>query len=91
MTRRAWAVVAALAVGLAFPAAGITQTTGGTLNMIAWEGYTQAQWVKPFQKQSGCTVHAKYAGSSDEMVTLMRSGAALSTTWSPPRATRRSA
>ena len=30
--------------------------------------------MKPFEKSSGCTVHAKYAGSSDEMVTLMRSG-----------------
>ena len=46
----------------------------GTLNMIAWEGYLQPQWVKPFEKQCGCTVHPKYAGSSDEMVTLMRSG-----------------
>ena len=42
--------------------------------MIAWEGYTQPQWVKPFEKQHGLQVHAKYAGSSDEMVTLMRSG-----------------
>ena len=49
-------------------------SSGGTLNMIAWEGYTQPQWVKPFEKATGCTVHAKYAGSSDEMVTLMRSG-----------------
>jgi putative spermidine/putrescine transport system substrate-binding protein len=46
----------------------------GSLNLVAWEGYTQPQWVKPFQKQTGCTVHAKYAGSSDEMVTLMRQG-----------------
>jgi putative spermidine/putrescine transport system substrate-binding protein len=30
--------------------------------------------VAPFQKQSGCKVNPKYAGSSDEMVTLMRSG-----------------
>src|SRR5512146_1696611 len=74
MSRSVWLVLAACAVGLSFPAAGITRTSGGTLNMIAWEGYTQAQWVKPFEKQSGCTVHAKYAGSSDEMVTLMRSG-----------------
>ncbi len=42
--------------------------------MIAWEGYLQPQWVKPFEKQTGCKVNAKYAGSSDEMVTLMRSG-----------------
>jgi len=46
----------------------------GQLNLIAWEGYTQPQWVKPFQQQTGCQVHAKYAGSSDEMVTLMRQG-----------------
>ena len=61
-------------IGLAFPAAGVSKQSGGTLNMIAWEGYTQPQWVKPFEKQSGCTINAKYAGSSDEMVTLMRSG-----------------
>src|SRR6478752_3948535 len=67
-------VIAACAVGLSLPAAGVSRSSGGTLNMIAWEGYTQAQWVKPFEQQSGCTVHAKYAGSSDEMVTLMRSG-----------------
>jgi len=74
MTKGMWAVIAALAVGLMFPAAGVSRQQGGTLNMIAWEGYLQPQWVKPFVKQTGCQVHAKYAGSSDEMVTLMRSG-----------------
>src|SRR3954453_7309563 len=44
----------------------------GQLNLVAWEGYAQPEWVKPFEKQTGCVVHAKYAGSSDEMVTLMR-------------------
>jgi putative spermidine/putrescine transport system substrate-binding protein len=74
MTKRMWALMAAFVVVLAFPAAGVTKQQGGTLNMIAWEGYLQPQWVTPFQKSSGCTVHAKYAGSSDEMVTLMRTG-----------------
>jgi putative spermidine/putrescine transport system substrate-binding protein len=46
----------------------------GQLNLIAWEGYTEPEWVKPFEQQSGCKVAAKYAGSSDEMVTLMRQG-----------------
>jgi len=46
----------------------------GKLNMIAWEGYAQPQWVKPFEAQTGCQVNAKYAGSSDEMVALMRQG-----------------
>ncbi len=44
----------------------------GQLNLVAWEGYAQPEWVKPFEKETGCVVHAKYAGSSDEMVTLMR-------------------
>jgi putative spermidine/putrescine transport system substrate-binding protein len=74
MTKRMWAVLVAAAVTLALPASGVSREQGGTLNLIAWEGYTQPQWVKPFVTQSGCKVHAKYAGSSDEMVTLMRSG-----------------
>src|SRR6195256_3838692 len=46
----------------------------GALNLVAWEGYAQPQWVKPFERNTGCVVHAQYAGSSDEMVTLMRQG-----------------
>jgi putative spermidine/putrescine transport system substrate-binding protein len=46
----------------------------GQLNLIAWEGYLQPQWVKPFEQQTGCQVNAKYAGSSDEMVALMKNG-----------------
>jgi putative spermidine/putrescine transport system substrate-binding protein len=46
----------------------------GELNLIAWEGYAQPEWVKPFEKQTGCTVNAKYAGSSSEMVSLMANG-----------------
>jgi len=68
--------LALVAVALAVPTAATTKANAneGTLNMIAWEGYLDAKWVKPFQAQSGCKVNAKYAGSSDEMVTLMRSG-----------------
>src|SRR6266581_1367930 len=40
----------------------------GQLNLIAWEGYLDPTWVKPFEQQTGCQVNAKYAGSSDEMV-----------------------
>jgi putative spermidine/putrescine transport system substrate-binding protein len=58
-------------------ASNLPQSIGpgeGQLNVIAWEGYTQPDWVKPFTKATGCQVHAKYGGSSDEMVTLMRQG-----------------
>jgi putative spermidine/putrescine transport system substrate-binding protein len=47
----------------------------GSLSLVAWEGYAQEQWVKPFEQETGCKVKRKYAGSSDEMVTLMRSNA----------------
>jgi putative spermidine/putrescine transport system substrate-binding protein len=72
-----------LVVALAIPAAGATTSSAvptsvgageGKLTLVAWEGYTQKQWLKPFEAQSGCKVQVKYAGSSDEMVSLMRSG-----------------
>ncbi|MGA8296299.1 MAG: ABC transporter substrate-binding protein [Acidimicrobiales bacterium] len=46
----------------------------GQLNLIAWEGYAQPQWVRPFERQTGCQVNAKYAGTSSEMVALMANG-----------------
>jgi putative spermidine/putrescine transport system substrate-binding protein len=48
--------------------------TEGHLNLIAWEGYAQPQWVKPFEQATGCQVSTKYAGSSSEMVSLMADG-----------------
>lgn len=46
----------------------------GKLNIIAWEGYAQPDWVKPFEAATKCQVNAKYAGSSSEMVSLMANG-----------------
>ena len=46
----------------------------GQLNLIAWEGYAQPQWVKPFEQATGCQVNAKYGGTSSEMVSLMANG-----------------
>jgi putative spermidine/putrescine transport system substrate-binding protein len=65
--------------GQTVPTAGlpVLQKVGkgeGQLNLIAWEGYLQPEWVKPFEQQTGCQVNAKYAGSSDEMVSLMKNG-----------------
>src|SRR5712664_4550745 len=65
--------------GATVPTAGlpVLQKIGtgeGQLNLIAWEGYLDPKWVKPFEQQTGCQVNAKYAGSSDEMVALMKNG-----------------
>jgi putative spermidine/putrescine transport system substrate-binding protein len=48
--------------------------TEGHLNLIAWEGYAQPEWVKPYEAATGCQVSTKYAGSSSEMVSLMANG-----------------
>ena len=65
--------------GLTAPQAGTAVPasvgkTEGHLNLIAWEGYAQPQWVKPFEQATGCQVSVKYAGSSSEMVSLMANG-----------------
>jgi putative spermidine/putrescine transport system substrate-binding protein len=65
--------------GLSAPAANspVPSSVGkteGRLNLIAWEGYAQPEWVKPFQTATGCKVSVKYAGSSSEMVSLMTNG-----------------
>ena len=83
--RKSHVLVAAFAAATCLPASGVSSAADyskitkvgkgeGSLNLIAWEGYTQPQWVKPFVKATGCKVHPKYGGSSDEMVTLMRTG-----------------
>ena len=84
--RRVHVLGAVLAAALCVPASGVSSSAAtpsiltkvgkaeGSLNLIAWEGYTDSKWVKPFVKQSGCKVRSKFAGSSDEMVTLMRTG-----------------
>src|SRR3984885_12570737 len=46
----------------------------GELNLISWAGYVEEEWVKPFEQESGCKVNDKVAGTSDEMVDLMKTG-----------------
>jgi putative spermidine/putrescine transport system substrate-binding protein len=53
----------------------------GELNLINWAGYAEdgsddksVDWVHPFEKATGCTVHDKIGNTSDEMVQLMKTG-----------------
>jgi putative spermidine/putrescine transport system substrate-binding protein len=53
----------------------------GQLNIIAWAGYAEdgstdpkVDWVTPFEKATGCQTNVKIGNTSDEMVTLMRTG-----------------
>ena len=53
----------------------------GELNLICWAGYCEdgstdksVDWVTPFEEKTGCEVNVKIGNTSDEMVSLMRSG-----------------
>jgi putative spermidine/putrescine transport system substrate-binding protein len=52
----------------------ITANAEGEVNLIAWSGYVEDAWVKPFEDETGCNVNTKLGTTSDEMVTLMRTG-----------------
>jgi putative spermidine/putrescine transport system substrate-binding protein len=53
----------------------------GQVNLIAWAGDVEdgstdgnVDWVSDFEQQTGCQVDVKIGTTSDEMVTLMRTG-----------------
>ena len=56
-------------------------TPEGALNVLAWPGYAEngatdpsVDWVTPFEQDTGCAVNVRTFGTSDESVTLMRTG-----------------
>ncbi|GIH26380.1 spermidine/putrescine ABC transporter substrate-binding protein [Acrocarpospora phusangensis] len=53
----------------------------GQVNLVAWAGYVEdgstdpkVDWVTEFESSTGCQVNTKTAGTSDEMVNLMKTG-----------------
>ncbi len=80
------AALTAVAVLAAQPvlAAGPIQSIGpgeGEVAIIGWPGYVERgetdkayDWVTDFEKETGCKVTFKPAGTSDEMVALMNQG-----------------
>lgn len=53
----------------------------GEVDIVAWAGYIERgesdkayDWVTGFEKETGCKVKVKTAGTSDEMVSLMNEG-----------------
>jgi putative spermidine/putrescine transport system substrate-binding protein len=63
---------------------GMLQSIGkgeGEVDLIIWAGYAEdgttdpkVDWVTDFEKKTGCQVNSKVGSTSDEMVTLMRTG-----------------
>lgn len=44
------------------------------LNIVNWSGFVEPAWTDEFTATTGCKVNPRVAGTSDEMVTLMRTG-----------------
>jgi putative spermidine/putrescine transport system substrate-binding protein len=84
--RRVHVAVAALAVALCVPASGVSKGNAsgalptkigkgeGSLNLIEWPAYSDPSFANKFVKQTGCKIHRKDAGTSNDMVALMRTG-----------------
>ena len=86
--RTAWLIIGGLlAVMLLFAGCGSSDDSSssgeelkklgkgeGQVNLISWAGYVEPGWVKPFEQKTGCKVNNKEAGTSDEMVELMKTG-----------------
>jgi putative spermidine/putrescine transport system substrate-binding protein len=81
--RKVHVLIAAVAVALCVPAAGAGSGTGlptkigkgeGALNLIEWPAYSDPSFANKFEHQTGCKIHRKDAGSSNQMVALMRTG-----------------
>ncbi|MGH8869497.1 MAG: ABC transporter substrate-binding protein [Actinomycetes bacterium] len=72
------------AQGFEVPDVPMKQSVGkgeGELNVVAWAGYVEdgstdpsADWVTPFEKETGCQVNVRVGATSDEMFQLMKTG-----------------
>jgi putative spermidine/putrescine transport system substrate-binding protein len=56
-------------------------TPEGEVNIVAWAGYVEdgstdkaVDWVTPFETETGCKVNVKVGATSDEMVSLIKTG-----------------
>ncbi len=81
--RKVHVFVAAFTVALCVPASGVGGGSGlptkigkgeGALNVIEWPAYADKSFANKFVQQTGCKIHRKDAGSSNQMVALMRTG-----------------
>ena len=46
----------------------------GQVNILTWEGYADASFIKQFETDSGCKVSATYVGSNDDFAPKLAAG-----------------
>ena len=84
--RRRHVLVAGIAAALCVPASGVSSGNSaaslptkigkgeGALDLIEWPAYSDKSFANKFTQQTGCKIHRKDAGTSNDMVALMRTG-----------------
>ena len=84
--RRRHVLVAGIAAALCVPASGVSSGNSaaslptkigkgeGALDLIEWPAYSDKSFANKFIQQTGCKIHRKDAGTSNDMVALMRTG-----------------
>lgn len=74
MLHRILSAILMTLLGLLLPLTAVpsAQAAGCTLTAIVWEGYTDPSFTRTFEQETGCSVKATYAGSSDEMYAKFR-------------------
>src|SRR5262249_26373550 len=84
--RRGHVLTAAVALALSIPASGASTGSSagalptkigkgeGHLNLIEWPAYSDPSFANKFVKQTGCKIKRTDAGTSNDMVALMRTG-----------------
>jgi putative spermidine/putrescine transport system substrate-binding protein len=75
------AVLAMIAAVAGIGTASAANKNEGKLSVLAWPGYAEdgsvqknENWVKPFEKQTGCKTSVKTFNTSDEAFTLFHTG-----------------
>jgi len=61
-----WIVLAA-AVAASFALAGCKPAEPAVMSLMAFAGYAEDAWVKPFEEANKCTVKINYSGQVDDM------------------------
>ena len=67
-------LLAAAAVGCGSSGGGGGSEGGDAseLNVLAWEGYAEPEWVEKFEEDSGVKVNVTYIGTTDELLAKLR-------------------
>jgi spermidine/putrescine-binding protein len=73
MKRFGWWAALAVALAASLALAGCKPAEPAVMSLMAFAGYAEDAWVKPFEEANKCTVKINYSGQVDEMFNKVKS------------------